>query len=223
MARKDGGTMPREARDNVLVLTSVTAMLRNLLENGLVERGVTANIGSDTTVSALPPDRITTGTEEKAQLNLFLYQIKSKGLEYPSRYAIARSPGSTTEPPRPPASSLAFDLYYLVTAYGAQDFHFELLLGYALEMLHENPVIPGDAVRSIFSALASTQGGRVVLPAFTALADSALAARIEQIKIAPHVLNMDETFNLWSTLQATYRPSAAYKVSVYLSPPAAGQ
>ncbi len=63
---------------HMLVLAAVTAVLKNLLENGLVDRGITAALGSDTAISALPPDRIATGSDEKVQLNLFLYQVNSK-------------------------------------------------------------------------------------------------------------------------------------------------
>lgn len=70
---------------HTLVLAAVTAVLKNILENGLVERGVTAALGSDTAISALPPDRVATGADEKSQMNLFLYQARSRGLSPGSR------------------------------------------------------------------------------------------------------------------------------------------
>ena len=70
---------------HTLVLAAVTAVLKNMLENGLVERGVTAALGSDTAISALPPDRVATGADEKSQMNLFLYQVQSRGLSPGSR------------------------------------------------------------------------------------------------------------------------------------------
>jgi Pvc16 N-terminal domain len=200
----------REAISNALVLASVTAVLKNLLENGLVSRGVTANIGGDTVISALPPDRITTGEEERAQLNLFLYDIRLKGLDVASRYA----PADRAQHPLP--APPVFELSYLLTAYGAQDFHTEVLMGYAIELLREKTVLTGDAIRNIFASLAKTDGGRVVLPALAALADSDLARRIEQIKVSPQILNPEEMSRLWTSLQARYRPSAAYKISVFV-------
>jgi hypothetical protein len=218
----------RKAISNALVLTSVTAVLKNLLENGLVSRGVTANIGGDTIISALPPDRITTGEEERAQLNLFLYDIRLKGLDATSRYALAgdRRPTDRQAGGRPtdtvaraqhlsPAPPV-FELSYLLTAYGAQDFHTEVLMGYAIELLREKTVLTGDTIRTIFASLSKTDGGRVVLPALAALADSDLARRIEQIKVSPQVLSPEEMSRLWTSLQARYRPSAAYKISVFL-------
>ena len=58
-----------------LALASVTALLKDLLENGLASAGVTTKIGGDATVSALPPDRVGSGADEKAQLNVFLYHV----------------------------------------------------------------------------------------------------------------------------------------------------
>ena len=114
---------------SALALASVTAVLKDLLENGLARGGVTSKIGGDTSVSALPPDRISAGAEEKAQLNLFLYSVTANTRLRSQRVA-------DTSSPRP----LALDLHYLLTAYAAQDFQTEILLGHALQLLHETPV-----------------------------------------------------------------------------------
>jgi hypothetical protein len=60
---------------SALALASVTAVLKSLLENGLASGAVTSKLGADATVSALPPDRIPYGADERAQLNLFLYLV----------------------------------------------------------------------------------------------------------------------------------------------------
>lgn len=57
---------------NTLAIASVTAVLRNLLENGLVNDGITTSIGSEVPVTALPPDHVTTGADERDQINLYL-------------------------------------------------------------------------------------------------------------------------------------------------------
>lgn len=196
---------------SALALASVTAMLKHLLENGLVDRGVTADIGGEVIVSTLPPDRIATGADERTQLNLFLYQITPNTGLRPSTSPVADT--GNKQPPRPP---LALDLYYLVTAYGAQDFHTEIVLGSALQVLHETPVLTNEVMRAALRSLSSTDGGRVVIPALKALAASDLAERVEQITIKPQFLNAEEQTRLWSALQARYRPSAIYKMSVAL-------
>ncbi len=59
---------------SALAIASVTAVLKSLLDNRLVEQGAPASVG-DVSVTALPPDRITTGADERSQLNLFLYRV----------------------------------------------------------------------------------------------------------------------------------------------------
>ena len=59
-----------------LALAGVTAVLRDRLNDGLVNHNVAGILGSTVTVSVLAPDRVVPadGTES-SQLNLFLYQV----------------------------------------------------------------------------------------------------------------------------------------------------
>jgi hypothetical protein len=188
-----------------LAIASVTAVLKDLLNNGLVDQNLVAAVG-DVTVSALPPDRIEVGeATEKSQLNLFLYQVTPnqgwRNVGLPSRDGRGER---LTNPP------LALDLHYLLMAYGAKDMHAEILLGYGMQILHETPVLVRDAVRR---ALAPGGG----LPAsLQLLGESALADQIEQIKISPLSLTTEEVSRLWTAFQAKYRPTAAYQASVVL-------
>ncbi len=183
-----------------LTIASVTAVLKNLLENGLVARGISSSIGGDATITAVSPDRIAVGNDEKPQLNVFLYQVTpSTGLR--SSLEREKLPG------------LALELHYLFTAYGAQDFQSEILLGYALQMLQEHPVLSSEFIGKALSNISSSKGGRVLQPALAALANSDLAQNVSQITLIPQFLNAEETSKLWSSLQARYRPSVTYKVS----------
>jgi hypothetical protein len=194
---------------SALALASVTAILKGLLENGLAERGLSGLVGGDAIVSTLPPDRIALGTEERPQLNLFLYQIgpntgfRGMGLERPGGE-------------RPALAPLALDLYYLVTGYGAEEYQSEIVLGHAVQLLHERPVLGRDDLRAALQAASSTEAGRVAAPALAALAGSDLPEQVEQVKITPEFLSIEEQSRLWSALQAKYRPSATYKVSLVL-------
>jgi hypothetical protein len=196
---------------SALAIASVTAVLKSLLENGLVDQGVTASIGGDAPVSALPPDRITTGADEHPQLNLFLHQITpNTGLR--SRNFSTAGPKGT----QPAASSLTFDLHYLLTAYGAQDYQIEILLGSAIQLMQQTPILHRNVIRTALAALSAPGGGSIVPPALAALAASDLADQVEQITICPQFLSSEEMSRLWSALQARYRPSVAYKVSLVL-------
>lgn len=194
---------------SALGIAAVTAVLKDLLINGLIDRDLNASIG-DVTVTALPPDRITTGTDEASQLNLFLYNVTPnagwRNADLPSR----NGRGERTANP-----ALALDLNYLLTAYGAHEFHTEILLGYAMQLLHESPVLARAAIRTALSPTPVTGGGGLP-PTLQALATSELADQIEQIKIAHRPMTMDELSKLWTMFGAKYRPSACYAVSVVL-------
>jgi hypothetical protein len=192
---------PRRTPRGALALASVTAVLKSVLENGLAGRGVTGELGGDATVSALPPDRVTSGTDERAQLNLFLYHVTPHvGLR-------AATGGS---------AALALELHYLLTAYGAQDYQTEILLGHALQLFHETPVLGREQLGATIASLTSAGDGRVVPPALAALVQSDLAEQVEQIRILPEFLSTEDMAKLWSSLQAKFRPSLTYKVSAVL-------
>lgn len=182
-----------------LAIASMTYVLKSLLDNRLVQSGVTASVG-EVTVTALPPDRITTGADERSQINLFLYRVTPHTAWRGARIGIGELPHDTTGP------SLAFDLHYLITAYGERDFQAEILLGCAMQLLMETPVLTREMIRNAVSAGA-------VGAMREALEVSTLAGQDMDITLTPEFLTTEEASKLWSALQAKYRPSAAYKVS----------
>ena len=205
---------------SALAIASVTAVLKNLLDNCLIEQGVAASVG-DVTVTALPPDRVTTGADERSQLNLFLYRItpntgwrRSPVTLGNGHQARNGSDGGGSETKAEPPAPLALDLHYLLTAYGEQDFQAEILLGYGMQLLHEVSALTPEHIRT---ALAGPNGsGGSLPPTRAALATSPLADLVERVTICPEFTSSEEMSRLWSALQARYRPSATYKVSAVL-------
>ncbi|MBW4448479.1 MAG: DUF4255 domain-containing protein [Spirirestis rafaelensis WJT71-NPBG6] len=191
---------------NALSIAAVTAVLKDLLENGLVKDAIATSLG-DVIVTALPPDRVSQGTDERAQINLFLYQVTQ------NRNPDWMSGEFRSKQQRPP---LALDLHYLLTAYGAKDFQAELLLGYAMQLLHEMPVLTRDIIETSLKNAATVNTSSVLSQALAAVSVFDLAAHIGQIKICPEFFNMEETSKLWSSLQTHYRPSAGYQASMVL-------
>jgi uncharacterized protein DUF4255 len=192
-----------------LAIGAVSAVLRNLLDDGLIEAG--AAMGSTVSVSAVAPDTINLeNPDESPRLNLFLHQVTPnsgwRNTALPSR--------SASSGERLTNAPLALDLHYLLTAYGRADFHAEILLGYAMHLLHERPVIDRAAVRRALNP--SPLDVSMLPPAFQALAASDLADQVELIKITPSAMSVDEMSKLWSAIQTHYRPSTAYQVSVVL-------
>jgi hypothetical protein len=197
---------------NALGIASVTFVLVDLLNNGLIDRDISASIG-DVVVSALAPDKIDSAqTPGQSQLNLFLYNVTQnqgwRNVGYPSRDAAG---DRINNPP------LAVDLHYLLTAYGAEQFHAEILLGYGMQLFHETPVLARSAIlKSLSAPTQVTQSSPALPTGMLNLFTSELADQVEQIKIWPQTLTTEEISRLWTAFQAKYRPTAAYQASVVL-------
>jgi len=189
-------------------IAAVTAVLKDLLNDGLANHDLSA-LGN-VLVTALPPDRIpVTNADEQSQLNLFMYQVTPnqgwRNVALPSRGAAGER---LSNPP------LALDLRYLLTAYGKEQLHAEALLGYAMQLLHEHPVLTREAINA---TLKPALPAGVTLPSGIGLvAVSDLADQVELVKITQTHLDAEEMSRLWSAMQAKYRPSAVYHLSVVL-------
>jgi len=191
---------------NGLAIAAVTAVLRDLLANGLKAYKVGDIVGGDVTVSAVAPDKIDVGgAEDPTQLNLFLYQTTPnqgwRNVELPARNANGERIGD---------NPLALNLHYLISAYGAKNFYPEIILGYAMQLLHESPVLTRDAIRKALNPTPKPPDWP------TALITSELAEQVEQLKISPEVMNTEEISKLWAAIQGHYRVTAAYQVTVVL-------
>ncbi len=190
-----------------LALAAMTFILKDMLDNRIVQRGVTADVGS-VAITALPPDRVATGSDERSQLNIFLYRV--------TPYTAWRNSGpSASERGEKRRAPMCLDLHYLVSAYGEHDFHAEILLGYAMQILYETPVLTREEIKRALSSIAPTAGSALP-PAYQAIAAANPGDSFEEVHISPEFLNAEETSKLWSALQARYRPSLTYKVSAVL-------
>jgi hypothetical protein len=123
------------------------------------------------------------------RVNLFLYRIAEnpflRNLDWQLR------PGSPNLVPPP----LSLTLYYLVTAYAPNDARTgnssaQEILGEAMRVLYENPVIPE---RHLVTGLKSA---------------------VEEIRVVHISLDMDEVSRIWGTFDQPYRTSTCYEVSV---------
>lgn len=194
---------------NALAIAAVSAVLKDLLNNGLINHDVDVTVGT-VNVSTKAPDLVFTGGNDQAQLNLFLYHVTPnqgwRNAGMPSRDGRG---DRLTNPP------LALDLHYLLIAHGAQDFQAEILLGYAMQVLHETPVLSRDAIRRALAPVSPVSGG--LLPAaFQALSAAELADQVEQIKLCPETLGVEDLSKLWTAFQTNFRLTTAYLASVVL-------
>jgi hypothetical protein len=194
---------------SALAIAGVTWVLSDLLNEGIVNGSVLGNVK----VTAIPPLRDPkVGSGDTSQLNLFLYQVTpNQGWRNQGLPAFGSAGTRTSNPP------LAIDLHYLVTVYDERDLHGEVLLGYAMQLLHENPVLPRKAIRqSLVSDLPADAAEPKLPQDLLALSQSGLADQIESIRITPQYLTTEEMSKLWTSFMAPYRPSMAYLVTVVL-------
>jgi hypothetical protein len=195
---------------SALAVASVSFVLVDLLNNGLIDRDIGSSLG-EVIVTALAPDRVDEQRNTRSALNLFLYNVTQneawRNVNYPSRNAAG---DLINNPP------LALNLHYLLTAYGAEQFHAEILLGYGMQLLHETPVLPRAAIRRSLAAPTEVNAGGGLPAAMLNLYTSDLADQVELIKIWPQTLTTEEISRLWTAFQAKYRPTAAYQISVVL-------
>ena len=185
-----------------LAIAAITALLRDVLANGIIRYSSVTQLG-DVTVSVLPPDRINVGADEPNQLNVFMYRVEPQvGLP---RTRTPESDGRRRE--------VGLKLHYLVTAYGAQDFHGDILLGCAVHLLGGLPVLNADASRRMLQSNAAKMPRGSRSPVREALAASDVLDSEERISLTQEFLALEDTSKLWAMLQARYRPSATYEVS----------
>jgi hypothetical protein len=194
-----------------LAIAGVTAVLRDLLNDGIVNHNISGTLGSSVTVSVQSPDRVVQPNDpEASQINLFLYLATPnqgwRNVMLPSRDASGRQ--RLANPP------LALDLHYLLSVYSGGDLHAEILLGHAMQLLHEFPVLTREMIRTALRP--SPNVGSALPQALRALSDSGLEDQVELIKITPQGLSTEEVSRLWSAIQSHFRPTVAYVASVVL-------
>src|SRR5262245_28500278 len=114
---------------NALAIASVTALLKDLLNDGLINQNVDSLFNFQ--VTAQPPDRISEATNGPInRLNLFLYRVTPNAGWTNQRFPSRSSSGERVDTPL-----LALDLLYLLSAYATEDLNAEVLLGFGMQVL----------------------------------------------------------------------------------------
>jgi hypothetical protein len=194
---------------NPLALSGVTAVLQYWLSQAC--NAPSSSIGA-VVVSAQAPDiiqsKIAAGSKQ-LQINVFMHQVTAsaawRNVDLPSL-----GPDGGTRLASPP---LALDLHYLLTAYAVEDTEAEALLGYAILMLHETPILSRADVRTALNNVPHTN------PLWNSLATTGVGDQLEMIKVTPAILGREEMAWIWTALKADYRPTYPFQVSVVLIQP----
>jgi hypothetical protein len=191
-----------------LAVAAVTAVMRSFLQDALAQAGLPGEL-ANATITALPPDRIVIGKEEKPQLNLFLYRLASN-----SGWSNTGLPSRDARGQRIANPPLALDLHYMMSVYGPNPFDGEILLAWAMQIWHETPVLTRDILQTALTEMAdpNTQPA----PEEQALAKTTLADQVELIKLVQEPLDIEALTKLWTAFQVSYRLTVAYQASVVL-------
>lgn len=198
---------------NGLAIAAISAVLKNLLEDGLVQHSALSSMGN-VLLTTLPPDKISKGVDDQPQLNLFLYQVtqnrnadwNERERKHPSYFR-----GNAIDNGNAP---LAINLHYLLTVYGSKDFQTELLLGYAMELMHKNPVLSNDKIQAALKHTASINRAGTFSQAIESSSLPLLVEQLGQVQITPNMLDLEKMSRLWSLMKGSYQPSIAYEVSM---------
>jgi hypothetical protein len=201
---------------NALAIAGVTAVLRDLLNDGLLNAN--ADALGQVSVTALPPDRLEpAGQAPTDRLNIFLFQTSRN-----AAFANDRLPARDAASNRVSNPFLALDLHYILTATGSDELNAEILLGYGLQVLQENPVLSRAAIRTSLGSATVSVDGQILPPSLRLLAASDLADQIEQLRITSMVTDsarpdqIETLSNLWSAFSTALRPSSLFTVSAVL-------
>ena len=185
---------------NPVAIAATTAALQALLKNS------TAGVGGQVTAKPLANAR---GALKGPQLNLCLYHA---GIDAQLR----NNPDALHLPPVRSSDGalilpLPLNLYYLITAFSDAGQNAEIvshvLLGQAMAILHDHPLLFADEIESAANGLNQAIPG---------LGASTLHEQVERVRITPQPLTDEEMMKLWTAAQAGYSPSFAYQVSVVL-------
>lgn len=189
-----------------LAIAGVTQLMRDVLNDGLVDNDVAAAIGTNIAVHSRPPDRVQELAEMDSVLNVFLYSVETQ-----TNWSNQILPTRTGAGARAQNTPLTLDLYYLISAVTTEDLHDSILMGYAMQILHEHPGFDRDEIVAGLTPAPAIAGG--LPPALQALAQTGLADQVEQLVISPQYLAAEEMSKLWTSFQSNYRASMAYRVS----------
>jgi hypothetical protein len=179
---------------NYLGVATVTAAIQNLLQGPALQAVPGA------VLTTRRPEKVAGNGQDKAGINVFLYQVSSNlalsNMDLPTR----NSGGLYTQKPH-----VALDLYYLLSFQGSDlDFEPQRLLGSAVSILHSQPVLTATEIQA-------------AIQTNPYLSQSDLASQVELVRILPLTLSLEELAKLWSVFfQIPYILSAAYKASVVI-------
>lgn len=180
-----------------LAIAAVTRALRNLLDSvatlDFSSLPTDSRPNTQIEVTTLPLDRARVTDAAHNRLNLFLYHMELNAAWRNQDLPRQARPGESSFPP------LALNLHYLVTAYAEGDNELvgQVLLGHALSVLHDHPLLSRSELRA-------------------SLADSGVDTQFERVRVTYQPISVDELSKIWGGAVADFRLSGSYQVALVL-------
>lgn len=173
-------------------IAGVSTTLVNLLKDRMTETPA---------FTVAPPD-VTVDNVSGSRLNLYLYHVTENGAWKNQEIPGEGYPGAYGHPP------LSLNLHYIFTAFGSSDtgpdadLESQLILGDAMRVLHDFPVITPDLVQQ-------------KAPGTPRILDASLLGAFEQVKIALQPKSLEEISKIWTALpKVNFRRSVTYEISL---------
>lgn len=191
---------------NFLAIATVTAVIKNILENKL-----SGAVSGTLKVTTVRPDKLASNGSEKG-VNLYLYMVTPnaalRNADLPNR----NSEGRLVQRPQ-----VALDLHYLLTFYGDDEaLEPQRLLGSLVRTFHTRPILTREMIERAITKYSNSSDPSLYL-SFSFVQSSNLCDALETVKITPATLSLEEVSKLWSVFfQTPYRLSVAYVASVVL-------
>jgi len=188
---------------NSLSVATVTACLRNLLQNAF-DSNPEDKVQNATVTTITPSETRPPGPGA----NIFLFQVTPnaafRNTDLPTRSSASDLVG------RPRA---ALDLHYILTFYGDENqLEPQRLLGIAVRTLHVQPVLSPALIEQTIASFS------VPPLSFAFLTAANLADAIELVRVTPSAMSADDLARLWSVFafQTRFSLSLVYQLSVVL-------
>ncbi len=200
---------------NALAIASVTAVLMDLLNDGMANANLDAIGPID--VTADPLDQVTGQNPQTNRLNIYMWHATRNAAWSAERLPARNHHGNRLDSP-----FLALDLHYILSATGTEPLNAEIILGYGMQILHETPMLTRAAIREALGGVTPPVDASLLPAALQSILASDLADQFEQIRITPavpdteHPMQLEGISNLWSAFSAPLRASALYQVSCVL-------
>ncbi|MEJ7602131.1 MAG: DUF4255 domain-containing protein [Kofleriaceae bacterium] len=180
---------------NTLAIGAVTSALQQMLNS--VRTPLPGDPPSDPELadaycSVRSLDLARDPSDKRNQLNLFLYQLQQSST-FRNMNMQSVHDGEHGQQP------LSLDLYYVLTAYGAndEDLLAHRMLGRAMLLLHDSSTLTRDQLR-------------------LALSGNDVWRQVERVRIRPQPFGPEEISKLWTGFGKPYRLSVCYQVSIVL-------